>query len=298
MSDVLYSKLRLVVPAELDGENATVTDSKGNARTIAMITPKTDVMLAGMDKYRVQAGITDENVAFGYGQIKKVTAEYQPPWTDLEHATWAEVQARIQDGTFKDLVNVGETKSFVMNGKTYHAEVVAINDGTGSAASWYPDKTVDFICTELYETAYQYNSTDTNTGGFPSSALRGTLVNTLYPLLPSDLKDVIIAKSHSYITSTGGAMSTDSTKLWLPTHYEIAGTTDQYAPGETASNNKAYTLASKIKNRNGQSSAIAWWLGSLYSDYATYFWRVYTSGILSYGNASYTYGVPVCFRIG
>lgn len=56
MSDILYSKLRLVVPAELDGENATVTDSKGNARTIAMSTPKTDIMLAGMDKYRVQAG--------------------------------------------------------------------------------------------------------------------------------------------------------------------------------------------------------------------------------------------------
>ena len=48
MSDILYSKLRLVVPAELDGENATVTDSKGNARTIAMSTPKTDIMLAGM----------------------------------------------------------------------------------------------------------------------------------------------------------------------------------------------------------------------------------------------------------
>ena len=297
MSDILYSKLRLEVPSALDGENATITSERGNSRVVQMSSPITDVMLAGMEKYNVQAGYTNENVSFGYGQIKKVTAEHQPPWTDLEHATWAEVQARIQNGTFGSLVNVGETKSFVMNGRTYRAEVVAINDGTGSAASWYPDKTVDFICIELYETAYKYNSTNTNTGGFPSSALRGTLVNTLYPLLPSDLKDVIIAKSHSYITSTSGAMSTDVTKLWLPTYYEIAGSANTYAPGETASNNKAYTLASKSKFRNGQGSSI-WWLGSLRSSVTTAFWYVSTSGELGSNGASNEYGVPVCFRIG
>ena len=218
--------------------------------------------------------------------------------TSLESASWSKVKSTIQDGTFSMYAHVGDTKTFEMNGKTYHAEVVAINDGTGDAASWYPNKTVDFICKELYETAYQYNSSATNTGGFPSSALRGTLINTLYPLLPSDLKDVIIEKSHSYITSTDGTMGTDSTKLWLPTHYEIAGATDQYAPGETASNNKAYTLASKIKNLNGQSSAYTWWLGSLFSYDAARFWFVSTTGTLGGLNANYTYGVPVCFRIG
>ena len=176
---------------------------------------------------------------------------------------------------------------------------MAINDGTGSAGSWYPNKTVDFICKELYETQYQYNSSTTNAGGFPSSALRSTLVNTIYPLLPSDLKDVIIAKSHSYITSTGGAMGTDSTKLWLPTQYEISGATATYAPGETASNNKKYTLSSLIKTRNGQTSADHWWLGSLSSVNSNYFWFVYTSGGLYYNAiATYTYGVPLGFRIG
>lgn len=223
-----------------------------------------------------------------------------PAWDTrgLNYNSWETIQKYIQDGLFGTVANVGETKSFVMNGKTYHAEVVAINDGTGSAASWYPDKTVDFICTELYETAYQYTSTSKNTGGFPSSALRGTLINTLYPLLPSDLKDVIIEKSHPYITSTGGAMGTDYTKLWLPTRYEIAGTTDQYAPGETSSNNKAYTLASKIKKLNGQSYALNWWLGSLHSIDATTFWDIVTSGSLSRYSAGNAAGVPICFRIG
>ena len=297
MSDILYSKLRLKVPQGLDGESATITSSKGISRNVTMSSPITDIMLAGMEKYRVQAGYTDENVAFGYGEIKKVQATFVP--SNLDDASWEFIQQLISDGTFGNYYSVGDTKSFVINNKTYHAEVVAINDGTGSAGSWYPNKTVDFICKELYETQYQYNSTATNAGGFPSSALRSTLVNTIYPLLPTDLKDVIIAKSHSYITSTGGAMGTDSTKLWLPTQYEISGATATYAPGETASNNKKYTLSSLIKTRNGQSSADYWWLGSLCSYYSHTFWFVNTSGGLYAGdNATGTLGVPLGFRIG
>lgn len=79
MSDVLYSKLRLEVPQELDGEDATITSEHGNTRTVEMSSPITDVMLAGMEKYRVQAGVTDEDVSFGYGEIKKVEAIYRPP---------------------------------------------------------------------------------------------------------------------------------------------------------------------------------------------------------------------------
>ena len=296
MSDILYSKLRLEVPQALDGENATITSSRGAVRTVEMTSPITDIMLAGMEKYRVQAGYTDENVAFGYGEIKKIQAMFVP--ANLDDASWELIQQLISDGTFGNYYSVGDTKSFVINNKTYHAEVVSINDGTGIAGSWYPNKTVDFICIELYETAYQYNSIDTNTGGFPSSAIRGTLVNTLYPLLPSDLKDVIIEKSHSYNTSTSGAMGTDSTKLWLPTHYEIAGSTDTYAPGETSSNNKPYTLASKFKNRNGQSSVSNWWLGSLNSYTAKRIWAVNLSGNPGGNNASDAHGVPLCFRIG
>jgi hypothetical protein len=297
MSDILYSKLRLKVPQELDGESATITSSKGISRNVTMSSPITDIMLAGMEKYTVQAGTANESLAFGYGQIKKIQATFLPD--SLENATWQMISYTIKNGTFSQYASVGDTKSFVLNGKTYHAEVVAINDGTGSAGSWYPDKTVDFICKELYETKYPYNSINTNTGGFPSSELRNTLVNTLYPLLPTDLKDVIIAKSHSYITSTSGTMANDSTNLWLPTHYEIAGTTDTYAPGETSLNNKKYTLASLIKTLNGQPSAVFWWLGSMRSDNSTHFWVVSASGTnFSRDNAFNPNGVPLGFRIG
>ena len=296
---ILYSKIRLAVPIELDGQNAIITSEGGNVRTVEMSNPITDVILAGMEKYRVQAGITDQSVGLGYGQFKKVEAK----WFDtLENESWANIADVIQMGKFGDVSHIGDTKTFKINNKTYTAEVVSINDGTGDAAQWYPDKTVDFICKELYETTYRYNSSNTNSGGFPSSEVKNTLNNTIYPLFPTDLKNVIIDKSHSYqsgsySSSWSSQMTTLATKLWLPTHYEIAGSTDTYAPGETSSNNKAYTLASKIKSLNG-GSANTWWLGSPYSYYAADFWLVYTSGGFTHANASSAYGLPLCFRIG
>lgn len=252
-------------------------------------------------------GTTIETAKFNGTTLDKIifngTEVYSglPTWDSrgLNYNSWDTIQKYIKAGKFAEKVSIGNTKTFTLNNKTYTAEVVSINDGTGSAAQWYPNKTVDFICKELFETPYQYNSTNTNSGGFPSSALKNTLVNTIYPLFPSDLKAVIIDKSHSYNSSTSGALTTLATKLWLPTQYEISGATATYAPGETASNNKKYTLSSLVKKRNGQSSADLWWLGSLSSATSYRFWIVNSSGGLNTnGYATDTFGVPLGFRIG
>lgn len=46
---VLYSKLRLEVPSELDGQNAIITSAGGATRTVEMSAPITDAMLAGLE---------------------------------------------------------------------------------------------------------------------------------------------------------------------------------------------------------------------------------------------------------
>ena len=76
MNDILYSKLRLQVPQALDGEDATITSERGNTRTVELSSPITDIMLPGMEKYRVQAGITDKSVSFGYGEIQKLETKW------------------------------------------------------------------------------------------------------------------------------------------------------------------------------------------------------------------------------
>lgn len=230
-----------------------------------------------------------------------VTCNAATSW--LESSTWAEVNDAVKNGTFAQHASVGDTKSFIVNNKTYNAEVVSINDGTGDASQWYPDRTVDFICTELYETSYRYNSTDTNAGGFPSSEIKNTLNNTIYPLLPTDLKAVIIDKSHSYESGSlinyfwVPQMTVLATKLWLPTFYEIFGFTDNAIPDETALNNKAYTLTSRKKIKNGDISPNYWWL-STQVDNGTTFLAISEKGQKSGLGAGYTWGVPICFRIG
>ena len=293
---ILYGKIRINGEA---GQTIAITTPTGQSRTIQTTGQSyTDVMLPGLEEYTLSNGTLSETVLLNIGDFQEVNL----PVLTFETATWQQVQEFIQAGNFSQLASIGDTKTFVINNKTYTAEVVAINDGTGDAAQWYPANTVDFITKELYETTYRYNATNTNTGGFPSSEVKTTLNSTIYPLLPTDLKDVITEKSHSYqagsySSSWSSSMVTSSDKLWLPTYYEIAGATNQYASGETSSNNKAYTLASKIKNIVG-GSAGSWWLGSPRSNNGTAFWGVNTDGTFGTNAASYTHGVPVCFRIG
>lgn len=295
--DILFGKIRIYAMA---GTQFTITSSGGNVQTGTVPSGATfvDRIVPGLDEYTVSNGISNINVSVNYGEMVKVQL-----YSSLDEVSWADIQTLIQENKFADYFSVGATKTFIINGKTYTAEVVSINDGTGAASQWYPEKTVDFIAKELYETKYRYNATNNNSGGFPSSEIKTTLNSTIYPLLPSDLKSVITAKSHSYqagsySSSWSSSMVTSSDNLWLPTYYEIAGGSAQYVEGENVNNNKPYILDSKIKMVNGESSASLWWLGSPYSNDSSGFWRVNTGGGFLYYTASGTHGVPLCFRIG
>ncbi len=294
--DILFGKIRIYAMA---GTQFTITSSGGNVQTGTVPSGATfvDRIVPGLDEYIVSNGISNINVSVNYGEMVKVQL-----YSSLDEVSWADIQTLIQENKFADYFSVGATKTFTINGKTYTAEVVSINDGTGAASQWYPEKTVDFITKELYETKYRYNATNNNSGGFPSSEIKTTLNSTIYPLLPSDLKSVITAKSHSYqagsySSSWSSSMVTSSDNLWLPTYYEIAGGSAQYVEGENVNNNKPYILDSKIKMVNGESSASMWWLGSPYSSTSGNFWRVSTGGGFTTNGASITSGVPLCFRI-
>lgn len=295
--DILFGKIRIYAMA---GTQFTITSSGGNVQTGTIPSGATfvDRIVPGLDEYTVSNGISNVNVSVNYGEMVKVQL-----YLSLDEVSWADIQTLIQENKFADYFSVGATKTFIVNGKTYTAEVVSINDGTGAASQWYPEKTVDFIAKELYETKYRYNATNNNSGGFPSSEIKTTLNSTIYPLLPSDLKSVITAKSHSYqagsySSSWSSSMVTSSDNLWLPTYYEIAGGSAQYVEGENVNNNKPYILDSKIKMVNGESSASFWWLGSPRSSGSLNFWGVSTGGGFNNTNAANTNGVPLCFRIG
>lgn len=72
MNDILYGKIQLDVPENLDGETATITSPTGTTRIITTHSPKTDIYLPGLEQYRIQSGVVDETVSLDYGEMKKI----------------------------------------------------------------------------------------------------------------------------------------------------------------------------------------------------------------------------------
>ena len=120
MSDILYSKLRIEVPQVLDGENATITSSRGATRTFEMSSPITDIMLPGMEKYRVQAGLTDEEISFGYGQIKKQYATYRSLLKRAPAAALSIIGFTVFAVIYRNEIHlVGSTSHYKWNGTSW-----------------------------------------------------------------------------------------------------------------------------------------------------------------------------------
>lgn len=220
----------------------------------------------------------------------------------LEYNSWGLIQKVAQSEYASELISVGDTKSFVVNGNTYHAEVVAINDGTGDAGAWYPAHTIDFVSMELYSGTSAFLSSNVREG-FPTSLIRNFL-DSVYLLLSPDLRNVILDKTHLYNIDTNGTMNTASTKLWLPTHYEVFGN-EPYgsiefpAINETSQNNKQYILT-RIKRQIGASYNHSWWTSSMctFRNNMVLFMEVESSGQQDYASYSEVNLLPICFRIG
>ena len=200
-----------------------------------------------------------------------------------------------------DFAAVGDTKSVTISNKTYNLQLVSINDGSGTAGTYYPNHTADFIAVELLASTHNMNSTNTNQGGWGNSEMRSYLNNTIYSTLPSDLKSVIIQKTHMHTRGNQQTTVTSvSDNLWLPTEWECFGNGN--ASGDTANYNKQYsifsTATSRIKKIVGSTSACIWWLASPILNFSEAFCIVNTDGSVSGVSASSTRGVALCLRIG
>lgn len=228
-----------------------------------------------------------------------------PDWDSrgLNYNSWDTISKYTKECGLGIVASVGETKSFTVSGSTLNAEIVSINDGTGDAGQWYPNKTVDFISTRCYTSSTYNSGLNTNEGGFPGSSLKNYLNNSIYSSLSSDLKDIIIEKSHSYNIDGNGTMSTDATKIWLPTLYEIIGQNEimgetVFSPGETAYNNKIY-ISNNVDKGN------YWWTASIWTSEDPYyngkgFYNIGpgNGGWVNAGFSGNYYYFPICFRIG
>ena len=149
--------------------------------------------------------------------------------------------------------------------------------------------------TQLMASTRQMNSSNTNAGSFAGSAMYSWLSGTIYPNLPTELKDAIKAVNKK--TSSGGGSSvirTDAMYLWLFAEIEVFGTTTYSVAGEGTQYPYFATAAERIKRlSNGAGAATYWWERSPYTGYSYRFCGVATSGAANHDSAGDSGGV--CF---
>lgn len=214
---------------------------------------------------------------------------------NFSDASWDTINAIAQAGMAKDFWAKGDQKSVVLT--TGETIVVRIEDFDHDDLTAGGKAKMTLGMVDCLKDKRQMNSSNTNNGGWNSSAMR-TWMATLLNQMPSDLKNVI--KQVNKKTQAGNQSSTISTtadKLWLFSYTEVGFTADSsYSPGGEGT---VYPLfvsdASRIKRVNG--SADTWWLRSPYLGGAAIFCAVRSGGARLNNDASNSIGVAVGFCI-
>lgn len=194
--------------------------------------------------------------------INMLSALDIPVGTPLSSCTWGQINTISNLGIASGYFSIGDTKDIVVNGETITMQIYGFNhdnktDGTGKAG-------ITFGMKNSMTTTRQINPTDTNIGGWTSSAMRSWITGTLLGQLPSDLLAVI--KPVNKLSSAGkksATISTTSDKVFLFSEIECLGTATYSFSGEGSKYPIFTNDASRVKKlANGTGGFKHWYTRS------------------------------------
>lgn len=195
---------------------------------------------------------------------------------------WSAIIAACHSGSVPSTWVVGNSKTMTINGASYQVDIIGKNHDTYTAGGKAP---LTFQLHDCYADTKAMNSSNTNSGGWTSCAMRSTHLPAILALMPTEVRSGI--REVNKLTSAGSQSSTINTtadKLFLLSEVEIFGSTSHSAAGEGTQYDYYKAGNSKVKNRNG--SAASWWERSPYASYSTRFCLVNGNGGASYITAS------------
>ena len=216
--------------------------------------------------------------------------------------SWSTISANVKSGNTSKY-KVGDTKEVDLGTFGTHTVRIAnkseCTTETSETACGFVVEFADII------TKQQFNSTNTNKGGWKDSELRTYVNGTIYNALPSDLQNVITTtKVISGHGNTSGETNFETQdKLYLLNAQEVWNT-NKYDTSVGTSKQLDYyknqgvttdNYDGAIKQYNGSNSS--WWLRSASSGNAIAFIRVYFDGDSIGDRASNSNGVSPAFRI-
>lgn len=277
----------LILPSDFELVPSTTEYTSGTAHL--------DIKMAEGDNY---LGAQAEQVT--------VNAEFMPPKKELEEQTWEEISKVAKAGKAAEYWNIGDIKSIQFNNKEYYVQIIGFDhDDVADAEAYGRDKagiTFQFGVANdktkngMYETTYKMNGSDTNSGGWPGSAMCKNTMPLMKGYLPADLQSVIVKVKK--LTSKGDQsndIETTEDELWLLSEVEIFGTTDYSVVGEGTQYEFYQSGNSKVRYESG--SAYEWWERSPYSGNSALFCYVNNYGYAYWHGASYSNGVSFGFSL-
>lgn len=204
---------------------------------------------------------------------------------------WSAIIAACHSGSVPSTWVVGNSKTMTINGASYQVDIIGKNHDTYTAGGKAP---LTFQLHDCYADTKAMNSSNTNSGGWTSCAMRSTHLPAILALMPTEIQNGI--REVNKLTSAGSQSATINTtadKLFLLSEVEIFGSTSYSAAGEGTQYDYYKAGNSKVKNRNG--SAAYWWERSPNGRNSASFCGVNSNGDAGYGTASGANGVAFGF---
>ena len=209
----------------------------------------------------------------------------------------------LDNGDIHRKVSIGDQVTLSLNGTNYAFDVIGFNHDTLTTSTAYGANTktgkagITFQMHNVFATTYPMNSTDTNSGGWKSSAMRTSTMATMKGYMPTVWQTVI--KPVNKASGTGGGSSsgteTVSDSCFLLAEIEIFGSTRYSVSGEGTQ--YAYYKAGNSKVKNIGSSASHWYERSPRSGGSKDFCYVYSNGTSDRIYASNSRGVAFAFCV-
>lgn len=210
-------------------------------------------------------------------------------WADIGGTIAADINGDIDLST---IWNIGDTKDVTLTtGETIQLQIAGFNHDTFSDGVTAP---VTFVMKDCLNTKAQMNSSNTNAGGYPASAMKTYVETNIYDKLPSDLKAIVSpVKKKCYTTyNQANSLSEANYNVWLLAEAEVFDSVSYTIGNGEGTKYPIFTdNASRVKKVNG--SVYNWWLRSAYSSTSTRFVYVFLGGNVQSHNASNSYGVAV-----
>lgn len=196
----------------------------------------------------------------------------------------------LDNGDIHRKVSIGDQVTLSLNGTNYYFDIIGFNHDTLTDTVAYGEETatgkagITFQMHDLFDTTYLMNSSNTNSGGWKSSAMRTSTMPLMKGYLPDDWEAII--KPVNKASGTGGGSSsgteTVSDSCFLLAEIEVFGSTTYSVSGEGTQ--YAYYKAGNSKVKNTVNYAYHWWERSPYSGNGNSFCLVTMRGEVSFSN--------------